>query len=69
MAGSPAERAGLREGDLILELDGSPVTSAADLQRMMTAELIGRSVSVAVWRAGGESKLELVPAELSEDRF
>ena len=69
VAGSPADEAGLREGDLILEVDGSPVTSAADLQRMMVAELIGRSVSVAVWRAGGESRLELVPAELSEDRF
>ena len=67
VAGSPADEAGLREGDLILEVDGSPVTSAADLQRMMTAELIGRSVSVAVWRAGSESSLTLVPAELSED--
>jgi serine protease Do len=67
VSGSPADRADLREGDLILELDGRPVNSAADLQRMMTAELIGRSVSVAVWRAGGEASLELVPAELSED--
>jgi serine protease Do len=66
VADSPADRAGLREGDLILEVEGSPVTSAADLQRMMTAELIGRSVRVAVWRAGGEATLELVPAELSE---
>jgi S1-C subfamily serine protease len=66
VSGSPADRAGLREGDLILELDGRPVNSAADLQRMMTAELIGRSLSVAVWRAGGEATLELVPAELSE---
>jgi serine protease Do len=66
VADSPADRAGLREGDLILEVEGSPVTSAADLQRMMTAELIGRSVSVVVWRAGGEASLQLVPAELSE---
>jgi S1-C subfamily serine protease len=69
VAGSPADRAGLREGDLILELDGHSVTSAADLQRMMTAELIGRSVGVTVWRAGGEASLELVPAELSEETF
>jgi S1-C subfamily serine protease len=67
VSGSPADRADLREGDLIVELDGRPVNSAADLQRMMTAELIGRSVSVAVWRAGGEASLELVPAELSEE--
>ncbi len=69
VSGSPADRADLREGDLILELDGRPVNSAADLQRMMTAELIGRSVSVAVWRAGGEASLELVPAELSEEEL
>src|SRR4051794_40739728 len=69
VAGSPADRAGLREGDLILEGDGRSVTSAADLQRMMTAELIGRAVGVTVWRAGGEATLELVPAELSEDTF
>jgi serine protease Do len=69
VAGSPADRAGLREGDLILQMDGRSVTSAADLQRMMTAELIGRAVGVTVWRAGGEATLELVPAELSEDIF
>jgi serine protease Do len=67
VAGSPADRAGLREGDLILEVDGSPVTSAADLQRMMTAELIGRSLGVTVWRAGGEARLELVPGELGDE--
>jgi S1-C subfamily serine protease len=63
---SPADRAGLREGDLIVELDGRRVESAADLQRMMIAELIGRPLEVAVWRAGGEASLELVPAELGE---
>jgi serine protease Do len=67
VSGSPADRAGLREGDLILELDGRPVNSAADLQRMMTAELIGESVPVVVWRVGAETSLELVPAELSEE--
>jgi S1-C subfamily serine protease len=66
--GSPADRAGLREGDLIVQLDGRRTESAADLQRMMTAELIGRPVAVAVWRAGGEATVELVPVELGEQR-
>jgi S1-C subfamily serine protease len=66
---SPADRGGLREGDLILELDGSAVTSAADLQRMMGPDLIGRSLTASVWRAGDELVLELVPAELSEDGY
>jgi S1-C subfamily serine protease len=68
VSGSPADGAGLSEGDLILELDGRPVTSAADLQRMMTADLIDREVGVTVWRTGGEVSLALVPAELSEPR-
>jgi S1-C subfamily serine protease len=67
VSGSPADRAGLRDGDLIVELDGRRVESAADLQRMMTAELIGRSIGVAVWRAGGEAMLELVPTVLGEE--
>jgi S1-C subfamily serine protease len=61
---SPAARAGVREGDLVLELDGSPVRSAADLQRMMVAELIGRRVPTLIWRAGEELRLELTPEEL-----
>ena len=64
---SPADRGGLRVGDLILELDGRAVASAADLQQMMTAELIDRPVRASVWRSGDELSLELVPVELSED--
>jgi S1-C subfamily serine protease len=67
VSGSPAEQSGLREGDLIVELDGQAVESATDLQRMMTADLIGRSIEVAAWRAGSEVALELVPAELGEE--
>jgi S1-C subfamily serine protease len=62
--GSPAADADVREGDLILELDGRPVESAADLQRMMVAELIDRPVAASVWRAGETIELEIVPAEL-----
>jgi S1-C subfamily serine protease len=68
VSGSPADRAGVRDGDLIVELDGREVTSAADLQRMMVAELIGTPVPVQVWRAGGEVELSLVPVELDLGR-
>jgi serine protease Do len=66
VSGSPADRGGVREGDLILEVDGRPVESAADLQRMMVAEMIGSSVRARVWRAGNELELTIVPEELSE---
>ena len=61
---SPAARAGVREGDLVLELDGTPVRSATDLQRMMAAQLIGRAVEALIWRSGAELVLELTPGEL-----
>ena len=65
--GSPAERADIREGDLVVEVDGHPTESAADLQRMMVAELIGRPVKASVWRSGSDVDVSLVPAELEED--
>ena len=40
--GSPAATAGLREGDLILDVDGQAVADASDLQRLMVGETIGR---------------------------
>jgi len=63
--GSPADRAGLRAEDLIVELDGRPVEDVNDLQRLMAGELIGRRVSARVLRQGRELELELVPDELA----
>jgi serine protease Do len=65
VAGSPAEQAGLRPEDLIVELDGTAVTGVDDLQRAMVAELIGKPVTVGVVRGGGLVTVELVPTELS----
>ena len=62
---SPAADAGLRRGDLLLELDGEPVTDASDLQRLMVGERIGRAVPAIVLRDGRERSLELVLGELS----
>ena len=40
--GSPAERAGLRAEDLILELDGQPIERVDEVQRLMTGQAIGQ---------------------------
>jgi serine protease Do len=64
MRDSPAERAGLRPEDLILEVDGAPVEGVEDLQRLMVAELIGRRVMLRVLRQGRLEDLPLVPGEL-----
>jgi S1-C subfamily serine protease len=62
--GSPAARAGLRAEDLIVELNGVPVQSVDDIQRIMVGDLIGSHVRARVLREGSERELELVPGEL-----
>ena len=61
--GSPAERAGLVSGDIILALDGIPVTGADDLIRMLAGEKIGRPVEIETLHNGNRRTLSLVPDE------
>ena len=62
--GGPADLAGLRPEDLIVELDGMAIEGMDDLQRVVVNELIGRSVRAGIVRGGREIEIELVPAEL-----
>jgi serine protease Do len=62
---SPAERADLRSGDLLVELDGEPITDATDLQRLMVGERIGRAVTAVVIRDGRERMRSVVLDELT----
>ena len=64
--GSPAERAGLRAEDLIVELGGRPVERVDDVQRLMTHEAIGRRLNVRVLRGDRWLEFELTPGELAE---
>jgi S1-C subfamily serine protease len=62
--GSPAARAGLRNEDLIIDVDGVPVADAGDLQRLMVGERIGRPLPVRAFRGGELLELTVVPVEL-----
>lgn len=62
-SGGPADRAGLVSGDLLLILDGHPITGVDHLHRLLSAERIGRRVVVTVLRHG---KLVTVNATLTE---
>jgi S1-C subfamily serine protease len=62
--GSPAERAGLREGDVILALDGKPVAGVDDLHRLLTDARVGISSPLSVLRWTEKLELQVVPEEL-----
>ena len=59
---SPASRAGLRRGDLILSADGRPLASFEDLREVVLASG-GRSIPLTVWREGQTIALEITPQE------
>ena len=65
VAGRPADRAGIRAGDLIVALAGSPVEDVATLQRLMVGELIDATVRITVARGDELVELELVAEELA----
>jgi serine protease Do len=64
--GSPADLAGLRPEDLLVELDGIRLEGADDLQRTMTVERIGAPIKATVVREGELRALTLTPGELPE---
>lgn len=62
--GGPADRAGLRAGDLLITAAGQPVAKAQDLQRLMFAEAIGRPLAITVMRNGALVDVIAEPSEL-----
>jgi S1-C subfamily serine protease len=65
--GAPADRAGLKAGDLVLEADRRPVADAQSLQRLLFAEAIGRPLAMTVYRRGAMVDVITSPTELSGD--
>ncbi|WP_100498663.1 S1C family serine protease [Geodermatophilus chilensis] len=63
--GSPADRAGLKAGDLVLEAGRRPVAEAQSLQRLLFAEAIGRPLPMTVHRRGAMVDVITLPTELT----
>ncbi len=62
--GSPAERSGLRGGDVVLAVDGTPLGDAQSLQRLLLDDAIGARVEITVLRNGALVDVVAEPAEL-----
>jgi S1-C subfamily serine protease len=60
---SPARRAGLREGDIIVALEGQPLAGVDDLHRMLTDVRVGVNCALTVLRWTEKLELKVVPEE------
>jgi S1-C subfamily serine protease len=60
---SPAERAGLRDGDLIVAFNGQSIGSVHDLHKVLVGEQIGASASLTIIRHTEKMELPILPAE------
>ena len=65
--GSPASRAGLREGDVLVAFGGNPVSGIDDLHRHLVAEVIGLPSTITLIRQTERIDLIVTPEELPPD--
>ena len=61
--GSPGKKAGLREGDVIIALDGKPVAGVDDLHRLLTDARVSIASVLTVLRHTDKLELKVMPAE------
>ncbi len=66
--GGPADKAGIEPGDVILRFDGKVVNSSEDLPRLVGTTKPGSKVAVQVWRNKSSREVQVVVAEMQDDR-
>jgi len=67
VSGAPAEKAGIKRGDVILEFDGKPIRSSRDLPFVVASTPIGKTVAVEVMRDNQRMNLQVRTEELKEE--
>lgn len=64
---SPADKAGLKEGDLIITFDDKPVTTTRDLVRMVTSTEVNEKITLKIVRDGKERKVGVIIGKRPEE--
>jgi S1-C subfamily serine protease len=60
---TPAERSGLRAGDIVVAFAGSPLDNVDALHRMLTEDRVGAATPITVLRGAEKLELSITPAE------
>jgi serine protease Do len=66
--GSPADKAGFKSGDVIVEFDGKPVEDSRDLPRMVGMTKPGTDAKVKIYRQGEEKTLTVAVGEMQPEK-
>lgn len=67
-AGSPAEKAGVEAGDIIIKFDGKAIEKTSDLPRMVGSTKPGTKSSMTVFRRGASKELSVTVVEIEADK-
>ncbi|MGJ9417553.1 DegQ family serine endoprotease [Massilia sp. CMS3.1] len=67
-AGGPAEKGGIKVGDIILKFNGQPIETTRDLPRLVGASKIGTRASVTVWRRGAQLDVPVTIVALEDEK-
>ncbi|MEZ5830284.1 MAG: DegQ family serine endoprotease [Dongiaceae bacterium] len=63
----PADKAGIKQGDVVLKFDGKEITQMRGLPRVVAETETGKTADVVVWRKGSEVTLKVKVGELTEE--
>ncbi len=64
--GSPADRAGLQRGDVLLEYDNQKILEINDLPRLVAATPVDKTVKVKIFRDGQEREVKVTVGKMAE---
>ena len=67
MSGSPAEKAGIEQGDVIVEFDGKAISESKDLPQVVASTPVGKSVNVKLLRNGKTVDRSVKVSEMEEN--
>lgn len=66
--GGPAEKGGIKVGDIILRFNGQPIETTRDLPRLVGGTKVGTKATVTVWRRGAQLDVPVTIVELEDEK-
>jgi serine protease Do len=66
--GGPADKAGIKTGDIILKFNGKDIERSSDLPRLVGGSAVGSRATVSVWRRGSQLDVPVTIVELQEEK-